>query len=122
MKRIRLVIALVLFTATTAGHGATGSLIANVNQILLSGDVVENNYGGCMAAFSVWPNTVLGSCPGAWLTFSCTGDFAPTSVQAYRMLDQAQLALAANKKVLVFFRDDMKHNGYCYAYEMRLIR
>ncbi len=74
-----------------------------------------------MAALSVGPDTVLPACPPWWVTFSCSGDFTDP-IRAYRMVDVAELALATNKKVQVFFRDDLKHNGYCFAYRIDAIR
>ncbi len=81
-----------------------------VRVMLHSGDT----YGGCMAALSVDPNTLLATCASNWVTFSCTGDHTDT-VRGYRLLDQAQLALAMNKRVLVTFSDTKTHNGYCMA-------
>jgi hypothetical protein len=75
-----------------------------------------------MAKLSVNPATKLPTCNGWFVTFSCTGDFATNTVQAYRLLDQAQLALAANKTVNVFFQDDKKHNGYCFANRIDVIK
>jgi hypothetical protein len=64
---------------------------------------------------------VLPTCQPWWVSFSCTGAFTdPTS--AYRLLDMAQLALAANKQTLVFFRDDLQHNGYCFADRIDVMR
>ena len=97
---------------------ASNYFAANVNRVLMMGD---ERYGGCMAALSVSPQSVLPSCGGGWVSFSCTGDFAEP-VQAYRMVDQAQLALTTNKRVLVEIHDDKKHNGYCYASRIDIIR
>jgi len=88
---------------------------ATVTRVLVDGGPTATNFGGCMAALSVSPSTILPSCGPNWVTFSCTGSFATNMMQAYRMLDQAQLAMAANKQVTVYFRDDQKHNGYCFA-------
>ena len=74
----------------------------------------DSRFGGCLAALTVNPQTKLGSCGKTWVTFSCSGHFTD-SIRAYRMLDQAQLALAMNKSVIVGIQDDKKHNGYCFA-------
>jgi hypothetical protein len=97
---------------------ATSYVIANVDRVLIYG---YNTFGGCMAALSVSPQSVLAGCQGSWVTFSCTGDFTD-QVRAYRMVDVAELALATGKEVQVFFRDDMKHNGYCFAYRIDVLR
>jgi hypothetical protein len=38
------------------------------------------------------------------------------------MLDQAQLALAANKKVVVWITDVSRHNGYCFATRIDVVK
>jgi hypothetical protein len=97
---------------------ASGSVTAYVNRVLLTGDAT---YGGCMAALSVNPQTVLPDCQTWWVTFSCSGDFTDR-VRAYRMVDVAELALAAGKQVQVWFRDDMKHNGFCFVHRIDVLR
>lgn len=89
---------------------ASGSVVGYVNRVLMSAD---DRWGGCMVLISVNPQSVVPTC-SSWLTFSCSGDFTEP-VQAYRMVDQAQLALAAGKQVQVWFQDDKIHNGYCFA-------
>lgn len=83
--------------------------------------VGDERWGGCLASLSISPQTILPGCGAGWVTFSCSGDFADP-VRAYRMLDQAQLALAAGKKVNVWFQDDKKHNGYCFANRLDVVR
>lgn len=67
-------------------------------------------YGGCMAFLKEAPSN---GCHH-WVTFSCAGDFNE-QVFGFRKLDQAQLALAAGKRVRVIVDDSKKHNGYCFA-------
>lgn len=86
-------------------------LTARVDSVLFSAD---DRWGGCMALLSVDPQTVRPSCAPGWVTFSCTGDFTDR-VRAYRMADQAQLALATGKTVFVIIEENKKHNGYCFA-------
>jgi hypothetical protein len=83
----------------------------------------DTSYGGCMAALGAAVNTATNSpnCPGAWVTFSCIGTYAPKE-QAFHMLDQAQLALALDKKVNVLVDDTKKHNGYCFARRISVIK
>jgi hypothetical protein len=104
-----------LLLASATGMAETGSVTGNVTRVMIDG---TGNYGGCMAKISVPPSSKLPSCGPSWVTFSCTGNFAVTTVQAYRLFDQAQMALAANKQVVVYFRDDQKHNGYCFAFRV----
>jgi hypothetical protein len=110
-------VALLLATAAPAPAG-TGTVVANVNRVLIAAD---DRWGGCMAALSVNPQSVLPSCGSSWVTFSCTGDFMDR-VRAYRMLDAAELALATGKRVNVWFRDDKMHNGYCLADRLDVLR
>jgi hypothetical protein len=112
--------ALLLMSST--GMAASSSVTAYVTRTLVSGGPTTSNYGGCMASLSVSPTTKLPSCSANWVTFSCTGNFATNTVQAYHLLDQAQLALAGNKKVTVFFQDDKKHNGYCFASQINVLK
>jgi len=103
-----------LLVASGQALAATGQVVGNVYGVLMYADAT---FGGCMAYVLPSPDTVLPGCPSGWVTFSCSGDFTD-SVRAYRMVDQAQLALATGKQVYVEFRDDLKHNGYCFAYRI----
>ena len=96
----------------------TGSLVASVTRTKVTADAT---FGGCMAMLSVDPASILPLCAASWVTFSCSGDFTD-QVRAYHMLDQAQLALAANKKVLVRFTDTSLHNGYCFANRIDVLK
>lgn len=109
--------AALLLTGTPAG-AAMSYINGEVTRVLVNGD---DSYGGCMAALSVDPKTLLPACGSWWITFSCSGDFTDPA-RAYRLVDQAQLALAANKQVLVAFQDDKQHNGYCFANRIDVIR
>ena len=126
MKNRHLVaIALITAPLTTlsVANAETGLITdARINRVMINTESTDVNYGGCMIAIDKKPTDTLPTCPGWWLTFSCTGDFGTSQVQAYRMLDQAQLALATGRRVDIRFRDDMTHNGYCYAYELTLKR
>ena len=81
----------------------------------------DGTYGACMAALSVDPASVLPSCSPNWVTFSCTGDFGDV-LGAWRQFDQAQLALAGDHLVFVLVDDSRKHNGYCYAPRIDVIK
>ena len=116
------VMAAAMLLVSSSSMAATASVAGTVTKVFVDGGVSGANYGGCMAALSVSPTTKLASCAANWVTFSCTGTFATNTAQAYHLLDQAQLALAANKRVTVYFRDDKKHNGYCFAYRVEVIK
>jgi hypothetical protein len=103
--------AALLLVAAGQAAAAGANMQTTIGRTLMAGD---DRWGGCMARLVDNPQNQLPSCANWWVSFSCSGDFAEP-VQAYRMLDQAQLALAANKRVRVWFQDDKKHNGYCYA-------
>jgi len=107
-----------LFCMSAQVLATSGSVVANVTRVLIASDI---SFGGCMAQLSVSPQTVLPGCQSSWVTFSCSGDFTD-EVRAYRMVDVAELALATGKRVSVFFRDDQKHNGYCFAYRIDVLQ
>jgi hypothetical protein len=115
---LKAIVAAVLFAMAGQVLAASSSVVANVNRVLMTADA---SYGGCMAGLSVNPQTVLPGCQAWWVTFSCSGAFTEV-VRAYRMVDVAELALATDKQVQVFFRDDMKYNGYCFAYRIDVLR
>lgn len=108
---------LVCLSTGAPALAAYGDVIAYVNRVLTTAD---DRWGGCMALLSVDPGTVLPAC-NWWVAFSCTGDFADP-LQAYRMLDQTQLALATNKRVQVWFTDETMLNGFCFADRIDLLR
>jgi len=90
---------------------AQASFSTHVGKVLMSAD---DTWGGCMAALYDNPANVLPGCRGGWVTFSCSGDFTDR-VRAYRMVDQAQIAVATGNLVSLWIQDDKKHNGYCFA-------
>ena len=111
-------LALVSVIASPLALGASASVTGYVTRVLV---IASDNFGGCMAQLSVDPQSVLPLCAKSWVTFSCTGTFTDP-VRAYRMLDQAQLALAANKKVWLQVVDTSLHNGYCFANRIDVIK
>ena len=107
-----------LLSATSQVLAASANVTANIDRVLMTAD---STYGGCMALLSVNPADALPGCASGWVSFSCSGDFTDR-VRAYRLVDLAQLALASGKLAQVFFRDDMKHNGYCFADRIDVLR
>lgn len=90
-------------------HAATSALWSEPKSIMVTND---DRFGGCMVQVFVDPNSIFSSCAVGWLSLGCTGEFTDP-VRAYRMLDQAQLAIAAKMKLRIEFTDSLKHNGYC---------
>ena len=107
-----------LLSASGQALAASATVTAQIDRVLMTAD---STYGGCMALLSVNPADALPGCGSGWVTFSCSGDFTDR-VRAYRSVDLAQLALASGKVAQVFFRDDMKHNGYCFADRIDVLR
>ncbi len=89
----------------------TASFEAYIQRTLVTGD---STYGGCMAQLSRRIQGKLPGCQGSWVSFSCDGTYTDP-VRAYRMLDQAQLALATGMRVLVVVDDTKVHDRYCLA-------
>ena len=73
-------------------------------------------FGGCMVYLSSAANAASPqpNCPDHWVSLSCDGTYAAKDV-ASLMLDQAQLAWATKRQVLVKVDDTKLHNGYCTA-------
>ncbi|WP_200238525.1 hypothetical protein [Lamprobacter modestohalophilus] len=111
---------LILSTALIASTTLAGTAVINgkVTRTLIHND---GGFGGCMAQLSVDPQAALPACGGRWVTFSCTGDFTD-QVSAYRSMDQAQLALATDKNVMVIIDDTRRHNGFCFATRIDVMR
>lgn len=74
----------------------------------------EGRWGGCMALLDTNIASSGLDCPSRWLSFSCSGDFTSKDV-ASKMFDVAQMALALDRRVEIYADDHLKHNGYCYA-------
>lgn len=100
-----------LLSAGGQALAAQATFCTHVSKVLMSAD---KTWGGCMAALYDNPAAFLPTCGGGWVTFSCSGDFTDR-VRAYRMADQAQLAVATGNSVCLTIQDDKKHNGYCFA-------
>ena len=115
---IRALMLALLVIAPGALLAESASVVASISRVLMNGD---DRLGGCMAALTVDPQTVLPACQRGWVTFSCSGHYTDR-IRAYRMMDFAEMALATNKKVQVWIRDDLKHDGFCFAYRIDVLR
>lgn len=114
MKRLNWVRTSLLAMACLAAS-AVSAETATINAFVKRTMVFHGDrFGGCMVALSASPAAVLPACKGWWVTFSCDGTYTDP-VRAYRMLDQAQLALATGMQVSVDVDDSKVHNGYCLA-------
>jgi len=118
--------AMKLFVIGIAGLTASASPVWSA-QAVLTGTVERvlttdgRNFGGCMAFLSANPQNALPRCAWGWVSFSCSGDYTQPAF-GFRMLDQAQLALAGGKFVQVHIDDTRLHDGYCFAYRIDVIR
>ena len=65
-------------------------------------------------------NSVGLDCPDNWVSFSCTGDFAPKDA-ALRNFDAAQIAMLTNAQVRIAVYDDKRHNSFCFGSRVELI-
>lgn len=113
--RTMLGLALGLLAATAAAD--TANLTAFVEKTMVLSDSTR---GGCVAALSRNPAAVLPACKKTWVTFSCDGTYTDP-VRAYRMLDQAQLALATGLQVQVTLTDAKMHDGYCFVNQIKVM-
>lgn len=120
VTRRRLLITIAILAGFSGGSvwADDAWITAKVTRTLVQPD---GTFGGCMAALTVSPASVLPSCAGTWVTFSCTGDFGDV-IGAWRQFDQAQLALAGDHLVVVGVDDSRKHNGYCYALRFDVVK
>ena len=92
-----------------------------VQQVMKRSD---GGFGGCMAFVTAAPAGVnggaapeCGTFPG-WITFSCTGDFN-TKSEGQAAFDLANLALVTGNTLQYYVSDTQKHNGKCFAYDVR---
>jgi len=115
----------VALLATIASISPTNAVQGVLSSTTVLRTMVNSGqyYGGCMAQLGKAINTATNSpnCPGNWVSFSCVGLYT-SKEQAFHMLDHAQLALALNKSVSVTVEDTKKHNDYCFAQRIEIIK
>ena len=116
----RIAVAFGLLTALSAipGHAVTTSFMATVERTLVAD---EDRWGGCMVYTNVTLSDLGLDCRGRWVTFSCSGVHTTKDV-AYRMFDSAQMAMALTKPVRLYVSDQKKHNDYCYANRIDVLK
>ncbi len=115
MFRLLLLVLFGLFSPGIA-LGAGALITANVDRTLSD----TENFGGCMAFLTAPIASVGLDCPGNWVSFSCTGDFAPKDA-ALRNFDSAQIAMLTGASVRIAVFDDKKHNGNCFGRRIEII-
>ena len=107
---VMLVSALVLLSAVAA-EAAVERVEGKAVRTLITGD---GRFGGCMVQLNKSLADTGLNCPGAWVTFSCTGVHA-SKEDGSRMFGSAQMAFSQDKTIVVEVNDEKKHNGHCYA-------
>ena len=118
MKAIKYFVVVLALMGSMNVFAARATLVSTIDRVLVT---TNGTFGNCMA-FLNQPLAPLGvNCPDQWVTFSCSGDFVTVS-EARLMFDTAQIALAMNKEVRVYLTDNLKHNGYCFASRIDLLR
>ena len=80
----------------------------------------SNSAGICSARISRNPRITQPTCASFWVTFDCAGDFISKEV-AYRMFDQAQMAAALNRRVIVTVDENYQKDGVCLASRIDVI-
>lgn len=118
MKYSMTLLAILLPGMLSVGHASTAGIQAHVLNTLLAD---QDRWGGCMAKLSKPIASVGVDCPGEWVSFSCSGIFTRKEI-AYRMFDTAQLAFTKKHQIAVYVDDTQKHNGYCYANRIDLLK
>jgi hypothetical protein len=118
MKYSMTLLAILLSGMLSVVHANTAGIQGNVVSTLVAD---QDRWGGCMARLSKPIASVGVDCPGEWVSFSCSGIYTRKEI-AYRMFDMAQLALTKNHQIAVYVDDTQKHNGYCYANRVDLVK
>lgn len=97
--------------------------IANAENVIMTGAVTQllldaENYGGCMAALNPLPSTQDARCGGRWVVFSCDGTYNSKSA-GRSSYDSAVAASVLDADITVVVDTDRKHNGYCFARQVK---
>lgn len=98
-------------------YSAKETVTTKVTKVLVD----DTNFGQCMVQLDVPINNIGLECKSNWVTFSCSGDFSSKDI-AYHKFENAQISLVLGKKVKIYVDDTKKHNGYCYAYRVDLLK
>ena len=119
MKRFIIMLMMLSMGLVTVGHASTATVTANITRTLVADN---GRWGGCMVFLSKHIADATGlNCRSSWVSFSCSGVFTTKDV-AYRMFDSAQMAYTLGQSVRVWVDDTKKHNGYCYANRIDVLK
>ena len=118
MKLFILLSATLFLAYVSTSHATTAKVKGLVTKTVVAD---EGRWGGCMVRIDQKLADSGLDCPSKWVSFSCSGVFTEKDV-AYRMFDQAQLALTLERTVEIYVDDTKKHNGYCYSNRINVLR
>ena len=118
MKRFIIMLLMLSMGLVTVGHATTAVVVTTINRTLVADN---GRWGGCMVLLKKTLADAGLSCPSRWVSFSCDGVFTTKDV-AYRMFDSAQMAYTLGQRVIVWVDDTKKHNGYCYANRIDVLK
>lgn len=112
------IIPILLLTLSSSLWASTATMTTSITRTLLD----SSRFGNCMVLLdrSIRDSTNL-NCPSRWVSFSCDGTYQPRDI-ANSMFDSAQMALALDKRVSIQIDDLKKHNGYCFAYRIDVLK
>lgn len=112
----------IIFLIAVIASGPVLSATAKLTEVTALKTLVDNtSYGACMLKISPGPQALLPGCQKDWVTFSCSGDFNSKSIGNLKF-QSAQLALVTDKKLTLTIDNSRKHNGYCFARRVDVIK
>lgn len=117
LKTLPLLTCALAWLAASTAVADTATITAFVEKTQVNSGAFR---GGCLVSLSEDPADSLPACRPEWVTFSCDGTYTDP-VRAYRMLDQAQLALATGMQVQVFVTDAKMQDGVCVATRIKVM-
>ena len=107
-----------LALVSSHAYAATGQLSGNVKRVLMD----EDRYGHCLVRLDKDIREATGlNCKGDYVTMDCQGTYLD-KVQAYKMFDLAQMAMALDKRIGVVVDDSRTHSDYCLATRIDVLR
>lgn len=114
-KNIRLLAASSVIFWASGGMAATEAQTGKIARLLT--DTVL--FGQCMVWMPDAQPTI--NCPARWVSLDCKGDFNSKETSR-RLWDAAQLGFATESSILVVINDEKKHNGYCVADRLDVVK
>jgi hypothetical protein len=93
-----------------------------VNKATIKRTLIQDGiFGGCMIQLDNDIADVGLVCPSNWVSLDCDGVYGST-LSAQRAFDSAQMAFVLNKSVLVQVDDSKKHNNFCVAVRIDVLK